>query len=70
MRRQNQIVVARMNLNVENGHSRQVILELPPALPAIEGNEQPVFGSREQKILIAEVLREGMDSAVVARQTV
>ena len=40
MSSKNQIVVARVNLNIEHRHSRQIILQFLPVFSAIERNEQ------------------------------
>ena len=67
---QNQIVVARMNLDVEHRHARQVVLELLPVVAAVEGHEESVFSAREQQITIPGMLAHDMQRAAILRQAV
>ena len=55
MRRQNQIVLARMNRDVAHGERRQVARKLRPLLAAVYRDEQAELGPNEKQVSIHAV---------------
>ena len=70
MRRQNQIVIARMNLNVEDRHGGQAVLHAMPVGAAIEGDEHAEFGAREQQVGIHGIFANHVHRARSGRDAV
>src|ERR1700761_1152655 len=58
-----QIVLARMNLQVKHRNSREIVLELLPILATIKGDKQTKLRSGKQQVLIAKVFHDDMDSS-------
>ncbi len=55
MRGQDEVVIARMNLEIEHGHGGQSVLQSFPVLAAVEGDEQAEFRSGEQQVGIGGI---------------
>ena len=47
---QDQVVIARVNLQIENRRGRQAVLHLFPVLSAIEADIEAEFGTGEQQV--------------------
>ncbi len=58
--RQDQIVIARMNLNIENRNGWQAVLHPLPGSAPVESHEESELGTREQQIRIDRILADHM----------
>ena len=47
---QNQVAVARMNLEVEHRNRGQAVRQFLPVLPVVEGSVQPELRAREEEV--------------------
>ena len=57
VRRQHQIAVARMDLEISHRHARELAAaELRPVPAAVEGDEESQLGSEEEQVLLQRVL--------------
>src|SRR5438093_3136108 len=64
MRRQDQVVLARMSRDIAHGDRRQVPGKLSPLPAAIDRNKQPELGSNKKQIAIDAVLANHMRVAL------
>ena len=63
VRRDDQIVVARMDQDVVDARGRQVVHELLPALAAVERDEQAELRADVEQILVLRILAHDLDVA-------
>ena len=67
---QNQIMIARMDLDVVHRNRGQPVLHALPVGSAVEGNEKAKLRSGEQQISIFRILADHMDGAGFLRDAV
>jgi len=64
----NQIIFARVNLNIINGHCRQIGFEPQPVRSLINRNEQSEFCSDEKQILISRMLADYVNALAIGNR--
>src|SRR5258707_6121712 len=72
MRSQDQVMLARVNLDIEHWNRRHAVLrpDFAPVSAAIEGNKQTKLGTREQQIRIHWILAHRVDRTGFRRDAV